>query len=156
MDSEVTDCVVPTSWRWNFGTQAEPRPPVSAASDEQNPLYTFPEAGNYEVRLLTRLGDQESEATLFLTALEAHRADFEVLTAGPYLAPVSIEFGDLSTSDPSDPIAAWSWDFGGWGTSTQKTPDSVIIGQAGEVTVRLTITTDSGRTNTAEMMIEVN
>ncbi len=156
VDSEVTDCVVPTSWRWNFGTQAEPRPPASAASDEQDPLYTFPEAGNYEVRLLTRLGDQESEATLFLTALEAHRADFEVLTAGPYLAPVSIEFGNLSTSDPSDPIAAWSWDFGGWGTSTQKTPDSVIIGQAGEVTVRLTITTDSGRTNTAEMMIEVN
>lgn len=151
-----TDCVVPTSWRWDFGTQGLLNPPESAASDAQDPVYTFPEAGDYVVRLLTRAGDQESEASLSLTVLEGPMSDFELLTAGPYTAPASIEFGDLSTSDPADSIVAWSWDFGGWGTSTQAAPDPVIIGQAGEVTVRLTITTDSGRTDTAEMMIQVD
>ncbi len=157
VDPETTDCVLPTSWRWDFGTQRLASPPESAASDEQDPFYTFPEAGNYEVRLLTRVGDQESEAALSLMVLQGPVAIFEVLTDGPYTAPTSIEFGDLSTEDPDDRIVAWSWDFGGWGTSTQATPENpVIIGQAGEVTVRLTITTESGRTDTAQMMIQVD
>lgn len=156
VDPDTTDCVVPTSWRWDFGTQGLASPPESSASDEQDPVYTFPEAGDYEVRLLARVGDQESEATLSLTVLQGPVSFFEVLTSGPYTAPASIEFGDLSTADPADPIVAWSWDFGGWGTSTQAAPDPVIIGQAGEVNVRLTITTDSGRTDTTQMMIQVD
>ncbi|MFK7897345.1 MAG: PKD domain-containing protein [Myxococcota bacterium] len=156
LDPEADDCVAPTSWRWDFGSKGLASPPESAASAEQDPLYTFPEAGEYEVRMRARVGDQESVATLSLTVLEGPEADFELLTAGPFAAPVSIEFGDLSTADVDDPIVAWSWDFGGWGTSTLATPAPVSIGQAGPVSVRLTITTDSGRTDTAEMMIQVD
>ena len=55
---------------------------------------------------------------------------------------------DQSTSDPDDAIVAWSWDFAGWGTSTDPNPMDVLIEQAGTWTIRLTVTTASGQTDT--------
>ena len=147
----VGGCVEPTSFRWDFDTHLSPAMLTSSGSAEQNPSYAFPLAGDYDVRLLARNADQESLATLTVTVLEAPVAIPAIQSASGTTAPATITFEDQSTSDPSDPIVAWSWDFAGWGTSTAQNPAPVAINQAGTWTIRLTITTASGQTNTESL-----
>ena len=52
--------------------------------------------------------------------------------------------GVNSTSDITDPIVDWSWDFAGWGVATGEVPSVVEIRQAGTWTIRLTVTTALG------------
>ncbi|OFY10843.1 MAG: hypothetical protein A2W93_12540 [Bacteroidetes bacterium GWF2_43_63] len=52
-------------------------------------------------------------------------------------------FTDLSYAAPPDGVAAWSWDFGGQGTSVQQNPQ-FEFGAAGDYNVELVVTTDSG------------
>ncbi|GEM_PF-6226680 len=141
-------CEVPTSWRWDFDTQFATTPPPASGSGLQDPSYTFAEPGIYDVRLLARNADQESLAQLTVSVLAAPIAIPAVQSASGSSAPATITFGDQSTSDPSDPIVSWSWDFAGWGTSTAQNPAPVAINQSGTWTIRLTITTVSGQTDT--------
>lgn len=152
----VGGCVDPTSFRWDFDTHLSPAILASSGSAEQNPSYTFALAGDYDVQLLARNADQESLATMTVTVLEAAVAIPAVQSlvytgAGGTTAPATITFEDQSTSDPSDAIVAWSWDFAGWGTSTAQNPPPVAINQAGTWTIRLTITTASGQTETQSL-----
>ena len=64
-------------------------------------------------------------------------------------APLSVQFSDLSTSSNpiSDPITSWLWSFGDGTTFNGQNPPSHIYG-LGTFDVSLTITTQSGCTNT--------
>ena len=148
-------CAAPTSWRWDFDTQGLPAPPSASGSGEQDPSYVFPEPGVYEVRQLVRLADLESEATLSVTVIDGPTADFELLSVEPPSPPrrFILTFADLSSEDPADPIVGYSWDFAGWGVSSLESPDPVQFVQAGDSIVRLTVTTASGQTDTAEMTV---
>jgi PKD repeat protein len=148
-------CLVPSSWRWDFGTHGAVSPPPATGSAEQNPTYVFEEPGTYEVMLVGRLADAEGLSTRTVEVFQGPSATFEIVTAGPHVAPVDVEFRDLSTSDPGDAIASWSWDFGGWGSSSAQNPPAVTFPQAGEFLVTLTITTDSGLTSSTDMLIAV-
>ena len=94
-----------------------------------------------------------------MTVLAETVAAFEFSPApppdSPYPAPATLTFTDVSTSDPANSITAWSWDFGGWGTSNLQDPPAVTFGQAGDWIVRLTITTASGNSDTAQTTISV-
>ena len=148
---------LPRSYRWDFDTGTSTIPPASSGSNEQCPTYTFEQAGDFEVFLTERNGDKESSASLLLTVLEAPLADFGVAFAGDdSTAPATVSFDDLSTSDPTDPIVAWSWDFGGWGTSTLPNPPAVLIPQAGDWSIRLTVTTAAGLSDTFTSLITVD
>lgn len=149
-------CDPPTSWRWDFDTHTAPTPPTASGSGEQNPSYVFEEAGVYDVELLVRRGDVESVANLSVTVIENPEAAFDLVTAGPFTAPASLEFDDASTANALDPIVAWDWDFGGWGTSTDQNPDPVDILQAGTYTVTLTITTASGVVESASLDVTID
>lgn len=163
VDPAATSCEGPTSWRWDFDTQALlPIPPAASGSGARDPVYTFPEAGDYNVTLRARLSDLDSEANLSVTVLEVPVADFNFIPTPPqppsdppYPAPATLTFSDRSTTDPANPITAWSWDFGGWGTSNLQSPPSVTFGQVGNWEVRLTITTASGQTDSAQTTISV-
>ncbi|MCR9096554.1 MAG: PKD domain-containing protein [bacterium] len=157
----VGGCVDPTSFRWDFGTHLSPAMLTSSGSAEQNPSYTFVEAGDYDVRLLARNADQESLATMSVTVLEAAVAipvvdSIGYTGAGGVTAPAMVTFEDQSTADPSDTIIAWSWDFAGWGTSTLQNPAPVAINQAGIWTIRLTITTASGQVDTTSLDVVID
>lgn len=151
----TTGCEAPTSWRWDFGTGRLPTPPAASGSTEQSPTYRFPAPGVYEVTLRVARADQESEATLALTVVGGPVPAFVTLEEGPFSAPATLQFEDRSSFDPSDPIVAWSWDFGGWGVSTQQAPAPVTIGQAGDWLIRLRVTTASGQTRLAESVLTV-
>ena len=148
---------LPRSYRWDFDTGASTIPSASSGSNEQCPTYTFEQSGDFEVFLTERNADKESSASLVLSVLEAPLADFGVTFAGDdSTAPATVFFDDLSSSDPTDPIVAWSWDFGGWGTSTLANPPAVQIGQAGDWSIRLTITTAAGLRDTFTSPITVD
>lgn len=140
-------CEVPTSWRWDFDTRDSLVPPTSTGSALQDPSYEFTEAGVYDVTLLARNADQESLAMMTVEVIDA-----------PVSLPVIVSFtqdivsgfwdvqasGVNSTSDITDPIVDWSWDFAGWGVATGEVPSAVEIRQAGTWTIRLTVTTALG------------
>ncbi len=156
LDPATTGCVTPTSWRWDFDTQMLASVPDSTGSGEASPSYVFPEAGSYQVRLLARNADKESLATLVVSVLGAPVAGFDHSFVGSSVAPATLRVSDTSSSDPTDPIVAWSWDFGGWGFSSAQAPADVVIGQSGDWLVRLTVTTASGLEDTSEMMVTVD
>ncbi len=151
----TTGCEAPTSWRWDFGTSRLPTPPAASGSVLANPIYRFPAPGIYDVTLRVARADQESEATLPLTVVGGPVPAFATLEEAPFTAPVTLHFEDRSSFDPSDPIVAWSWDFGGWGVSSQQNPGAVTIGQAGDWLIRLQVTTASGQTRLAESVLTV-
>ena len=156
VDPEATFCEDPTSWRWDFDTQTLAIPPSASGSGDQDPLYTFSEAGVYDVILHARLADLDSLASLSVTVLEEPVAAFDFSPSEPpFLAPATFVFSDLSTSDPANPITAWIWDFGGWGNSNLENPPPITFGQVGDWVVRLTITTASGHTDTTQTTISV-
>lgn len=152
---ETTGCEVPTSWRWDFGTSRLPTPPASSGSVVASPTYRFPAPGVYDVTLRVARADQESEATLQLTVVGGPVPAFVTLEEAPFSAPATLHFEDRSSFDPSDPIVAWSWDFGGWGSSSQQNPGAVTIGQAGDWLIRLQVTTASGQVRLAESVLTV-
>lgn len=151
----TTGCEPPTSWRWDFGTSRLATPPASSGSRLQSPTYRFPSPGVYDVRLRVARADQESVASLTVTVVGGPVAAFQTVESAPFTAPATLHFQDTSTFDPGDPIVAWSWDFGGFGSSTLQNPGAVTIGQAGSWTVRLRITTQSGQTSLAESVLTV-
>lgn len=155
LDPQTSGCEAPTSWRWDFGTSRLATPPASSGSRAQSPTYRFPEPGVYDVALRVARADQASTATLTLTVLEGPAAAFAIVEAPPFGAPASLTFEDRSTADPADPIVAWSWDFGGWGTSEAADPGPVVIGQRGDWLIRLEVTTASGQTSVAEQTVSV-
>lgn len=150
-------CEQPTSWRWDFDMRTLTTPPPATASGEQDPEIVFPEPGLYDVTLTVRRADQDSSVTMTVSVLEGPEAAFDANFVGATTAaPATVSFTQLSTADPADPIVAWSWDFGGWGTSTAEQPGPVLFGQSGTWPVRLTITTDSGLTDTVALDLVVD
>ena len=67
---------------------------------------------------------------------------------------ITIQFMDISTSDPDDPIVSWFWDFDDNGnTSTQQNP-TYTFSEEDKYDVVLTITTQNGCTSSIEIEIE--
>lgn len=150
-------CAVPTSWRWDFGTQFLATPQPTTGSGEQSPSYLFPEAGAYVVTMVVRKGDQESEATMNVSVIGAPVASFDAVFAGPNTGPGAVvRFTSTSTSDPTDAIVGWSWDFAGFGEASTEGPHDIVFPQSGDFPVRLTITTASGLTNTGEIDVTID
>jgi PKD repeat protein len=143
-DPETSGCTEPTSFRWDFDTHFFATPPSASGSGEQDPSYVFPEAGSYDVVLTARSGAEESSATMTIDVIEGPAASFTASFLGTTQAPNAIvRFEDASTSDPSDPIVAWSWDFVVAQASTRG-PHDVQFLQAGSYPIELTVTTASG------------
>ena len=155
LDPGTSGCEVPTSWRWDFGTSRLATPPASSGSRDQDPTYRFPAPGVYDVTLRVARADQASQATLTVSVVGGPVAAFETVELEPFTAPATLHFQDHSSFDPSDPIVAWSWDFGGWGVSSAQNPAPVLIGQTGDWLIRLRVTTASGQTNIAETVLTV-
>ncbi|MFP6654474.1 MAG: PKD domain-containing protein, partial [Myxococcota bacterium] len=84
-----------------------------------------------------------------------------VLATEPYLAEEDFFFFDDSTPDPDaldtiDPITNWDWDFGGFGASDEQNPaDPVAFDNTGDFVITLTVTTDSGQTDTFQRTVSV-
>lgn len=154
-------CEKATSWTWDFGTSSLPSPPESAASNLEDPVYVFDEAGVRTVRLTARSANQEGTVSTDVTVVSAPEALWGITSpaSGPYTAPATLTFADLSTPDPNDPIVSWDWDFSGWGDGgpsfSTGNPAPVSFLQVGLWPVRLTIQTASGQEDSFEQVVSI-
>ncbi|UCE25474.1 MAG: PKD domain-containing protein, partial [Candidatus Zixiibacteriota bacterium] len=126
----------PTSWSWDFGDGV-------GTSAQQNPDYTYNNAGTYTVTLTATnaCGSDIEQKTDYITVdpCVAPTADFTgTPTSG--CDPLTVDFTDQSTGNPN----AWNWDFGdGVGTSAEQNPSYTYNG-IGSYTVTLTATNPCG------------
>jgi len=162
-----------TNWEWDFDNDG------TIDSYDQNPTYTYTEAGLYTVSLTVRDGIYEAIETKvdYITVGEPIIADFE---ADPLfgLAPLNVQFTDLSSGgldiildldkdintpsktnsekklnvDSSREIVSWEWDFDNNGTidSYEQNP-AYTYTEDGIYTVVLTVS-DGFNTNTKTKM----
>jgi PKD repeat protein len=127
----------PTSWSWDFGDSI-------GASTEQNPTYTYNNAGKYTVSLAIA-GPEGSDNKIkagYINVFAPPVADF---SANPQSgsAPLAVAFTDLSTGNPT----SWSWDFGdGISASTQQNP-TYTFSSGGAYSISLTVANPEGSDN---------
>ncbi len=143
------------SWEWDFDNDG------TIDSSEQNPFFTYTEAGLYTVTLTVSDGSNTDTETKvdYITIAEPIIADFEAnLLSG--LQPLEVQFTDLSTgglstlmrnsnnykqsrvleNTNSREIVSWQWDFDNDGTidSNEQNPLFTYT-EAGLFTVTLTV-----------------
>ena len=129
----------PTQWAWDFGDGGN-------ASD-QNPVYTYVNAGTYTVSLnATNAGGSNITTQIgFITVLPSIPvANF---TASPTsgTVPLTVQFTDASTNSPT----SWNWSFGDGNTSTLENP-SYQYTYPGTFTVTLNATNAGGSNITTQ------
>ena len=126
-----------TSWEWDFDNDG------SIDSTEENPTYTYTDAGEYSVSLTVGNGVITATETKmdFISVGDQIIADF---IADPLvgMAPLAVSF----TNTSSGTITSWEWDFDNDGSidSTEENP-SFTYNEIGVYTVSLTV---SDGTNT--------
>ncbi|AKB82085.1 cell surface protein [Methanosarcina barkeri 3] len=131
-----------SSYSWDFNNDG------IIDSTEQNPVYTYIDAGNYTVNLTVTnaIGINSTVKTDYITVSENSTPSEPPISA--FLAdvtngtaPLTVKFTDQSTGN----ISSYSWDFDNDGIidSTEQSP-SYTYGTAGTYTVNLTVSNADG------------
>ncbi|MCE7926129.1 MAG: PKD domain-containing protein, partial [Haliscomenobacteraceae bacterium CHB4] len=132
----------PGSAEWHFGESGSD---YLGNSTEENPAFTFPNAGKYIVVLYAQLTNG-AECTVLDSVDVEVVAQFSQVMACP---GDSTFFTDESTRLPEAGFASWHWDFGEPGAPASGIPSpGHPYASAGNYTATLTVTTASGCTST--------
>jgi len=129
-----------TSWSWDFG--------IAGVSNEQHPLMTFVDPGDYTVRLTVSgpSGSSNTEKIELIHVGDLPTAGFSCRPTGAPEAPASLvgyaPF-DITCTDASTGATSWSWDFGDGGSSTEQNPSHRFT-TAAVYTVRQTVSNAVG------------
>lgn len=103
------------TYYWDFGIDGI----TTDVSDLENPSYTYPDTGTYEVMLIAFPGETCSDTTYATVQVYPHLiADMGFENT---CAQNDVAFSDLSTSDFGD-VVAWQWNYGDGGGSTDQNP----------------------------------
>lgn len=149
-----------STWSWNFGD-------ASGTSTQQNPTYSYVDAGTYLVELTTTdTNGQTATAYTSITVAAASPAPTPSPTPTPVPSPIpaadgttasftvttaglTATFVDTSTPSAGKTLTAWAWNFGdnvgGPGTSTIQNP-VYTFPEAGTYVVGLSSTDSSDQT----------
>jgi len=131
-DNSVINVGVITNWLWDFGD--------GNTSTQQNPTHTYALSGAYTVTLTVMSNGGCSSSTSIVININENPVALFV-TTNTCLNTASI-FTDQSTGVAT----SWDWDFGDGNTSTQQNASN-IYASSGTYNVTLTVTSDSGCTN---------
>lgn len=120
--------------------------------------FTFSTAGSYTVTL--RVNDSRgafAEDTLNITVVEENLPPTAVASATPVSgeAPLSVSFNSSGSNDPDGNIASYSWDYGDSSSGSGANPTHLYSSQ-GMYTAVLTVTDNSGASDSASVIIEVS
>ncbi len=130
-------------YQWNFGDSA------ATASTQQNPSFIYTQPGTYNVTLIVTSNDGCHDTIIQqVTVHPLPTAAFHNISAAG-CGPVIVQFND-SSFIPSGNVVSWHWDFGDGGTSELQNP-SHAYSISGNYSVTLTVTSDSGCTNSVTM-----
>ena len=139
------------SYAWDFGD--------GNTGTGVGPVHIYTTAGNYDVQLTViddsgLVGSSQTTADIVAVAPppQAPVAD----AGGPYsgTVDVAVQFDGSGSTDPDGSIVSYAWDFGDGNTGTGVNP-SHTYAAAGTYDVQLTVTDDSGDTNSSQTTAEI-
>jgi gliding motility-associated-like protein len=142
---QFTDLTAPgdgviISWNWDFRT--------GTIDTRQNPSHVYATEGSYDVFLkVTDANGCEAslEKTAYVDVANPPSASYTVSPASSCTVPVNAQFTNTSTGKG---VLSYTWDFGDNTASSVKSPSKTYTG-FGIYTVRLTVSTDYGCSDTA-------
>ena len=132
------------SYAWDFGDGG------SATGDR--PTYTYPGAGNFEVRLIVNDGTVDSEASVTSATITEPPMNIAPTAnpGGPYTGEpgIAVMFDGSMSSDPNGDPITYLWDFGDGSMGDGDAPAHVFAAD-GDYSISLTVTDDKGASSTA-------
>jgi gliding motility-associated-like protein len=135
-----------TSYIWDFGD--------STTSSIANPSHDYKSYGNYSVRLTTTTANGCTSTVFKENVVSIAPIRINPLQNLPYsgCAPYSHTF--RATTNSTQPVASYLWNFGDNTTSTDSTPNHTYS-TAGQYDVTLVITTQAGCKDSLKMVAAV-
>ncbi len=134
-----------SAYNWNFGDN-------SAASAQANPVHTYLNPGNYDVKLVVSGPGGQSSALrqIVVSAVQSDPpiANFEASTTAGAV-PLTVQLNNLSSGD----IDSIIWDFNDDGVTDSEEWDPLAqFNQAGEYLIRLTVSGSAGQSSTTQIV----
>jgi len=135
-----------TSWQWDFDNNG------TIDNSTQNPTNGFASAGTYTVELFIEAGGGCADSISKLVVVHpVPVANFSTTTV---CLGSSTAFTDLSNVATGNNVG-WTWDFGDAAGSSNLQNPGYIYGGVGSYNASLTVTSDSGCTNTIVLPVDV-
>lgn len=125
-------------WQWSFGD--------GTTSTQQNPSHTYSSYGNFDVQLIVT-NISGCTDTLKKTAFVKIKRPVISFPSLPVEGCIPLTISPLDSINTLDAVTSYLWDFGDGTTSNSATPSHTYPVQ-GTYTVKLTITTSTGCTET--------
>ena len=133
------------SWSWNFDSGGN-------TSILQNPTFTYPASGTYNVSLLVSSGSGCSDSITQIIRVNPAPVVSYTFIANCQNTPVV--FTDASTISSGN-ITSWNWNFSDGNSSSTQNPSN-LFDSAGVYNVVLIVTSDSGCTATSTQAVTIN
>ena len=122
-------------WQWNFGN--------GASSTDQNPSYSYPSIGTYEVSLIVTDDngcDSTAVKTDYITVSSPPTASFTVTPTSSCSTPLEISLTNTSTNSAGGTTGlTYEWDFGDNETSSSANPGGHVYDTLGNFTLTLAV-----------------
>ncbi|MEQ9289866.1 MAG: PKD domain-containing protein, partial [Cyclobacteriaceae bacterium] len=132
-----------TDYQWDFGD--------GFTSNSVNPSHAYDAAGNYDITL-TSSNDMGCKNSITQT-ITAHSIPVVSFINEVGCQNIPLQFTDQSLADNAN-ITAWSWDFGGLGTSGEQNPQ-FTFSEAGEYNISLSAETNFGCLETISQTVSI-
>lgn len=134
--STTSDGATISTYAWEFGD--------GGTSSQPGPSHSYNAAGTYVAKLTITdsVGGVSAQATKSITVAAAHQKPVAVIGSVPVGLTVAYDGTGSTTSDGAT-IAAYTWDFGDGGTSTEAQPAHPYAA-SGSYTAKLTVTDSQG------------
>lgn len=127
------------AYNWDFGV-------AGATSTEFEPTYTYPDTGQYIVKLVVNKGSTCPDSiSRIVKVYPSYNAEYKY--TGLLCPNTDLQFTDLSEATYK-PVVSWNWDFGDGATSTDQNPVHAFY-KGGDYNVSLISTSVKGCMDTS-------